>query len=267
MPGNVDGRSYLEGRGFDSEWSLRRHEALSYVSESELPAYIDHIPNLLMSNQSIGLTDALHDYLLDVSLRETEIQRQLRAETMNHPKHDMQIAPEQGQFMQLLTRLMGATKALEVGVFTGYSALSVAYALPDDGMLVACDISREYTAVAERYWAEAGVADRIDLRIAPALDTLQALRDGGAEGTFDLAFIDADKTEYDAYYEHALALLRSGGLILLDNMLQEGRVTDPNATDANTQAIQQLNAKLHNDERIHLSLLPVADGLTLALKR
>lgn len=220
-----------------------------------------------MSNQSIGLSDRVHDYLLDVSLRETEVQRRLREETMQHPQHDMQIAPEQGQFMQLLARLVDAKRALEIGVFTGYSALSVAYALPDDGTLVACDVSREYTAVAERYWRDAGVADRIDLRIAPAAETLQALRDDGADGTFDFVFIDADKTAYPTYYEHSLALVRQGGLILLDNMLRDGRVAQPDIADASVQAIHDLNERLHADERIDLSLLPVADGLTLARKR
>lgn len=223
-----------------------------------------------MSNQSIGLSDRVHDYLLDVSLRETEVQRRLRAETMQHPKHDMQIAPEQGQFMQLLARLVDAKRTLEIGVFTGYSALSVAYTLPDDGTLVACDINRDYTEVAEHYWNEAGVANRIDLRIAPALDTLQALREDGAEGTFDFVFIDADKISYPDYYEHSLALVRRGGLILLDNMLRDGRVADPDLDDlddASVQAIHDLNEQLHTDERIDLSLLPVADGLTLARKR
>jgi caffeoyl-CoA O-methyltransferase len=220
-----------------------------------------------MSNQSIGLSDHVHDYLLNVSLRETQVQRRLRAETMQHPKHNMQIAPEQGQFMQLLVRLIDAKRALEIGVFTGYSALSVAYALPDDGSLVACDISRDYTEIAEHYWNEAGVADRIDLRIAPALETLQALREDGAEGAFDFVFIDADKISYPDYYAHSLALVRSGGLIVLDNMLRDGRMADPDIDDASVQAIHDLNEQLHTDERIDLSLLPVADGLTLARKR
>ena len=219
-----------------------------------------------MSTRSIGLSDALHQYLLDVSLREPEVMRQLRDETARHPESDMQIAPEQGQFMQLLVRLMDAKKTLEVGTFTGYSALAVALALPDDGQLVACDVSEDYTRIARRYWAEAGVDDNIDLRIAPAVETLDALLDDGHAGTFDFAFIDADKPSYDAYYERALQLVRSGGLIVLDNMLRGGRVVDPDPDDASTQAIAQLNRKLHGDDRIHLSLIPVADGLTLALK-
>ncbi|NBB73170.1 MAG: methyltransferase [Bacteroidetes bacterium] len=214
-----------------------------------------------MSNRSIGLSASLHRYLLDVSLREPSLMQRLREETAQHPESDMQIAPEQGQFMQLLVRLMGAQKTLEVGTFTGYSALAVALTLPDDGQLVACDVSEDYTRIARRYWAEAGVDHKIDLRIAPAVETL------GHAGTFDFAFIDADKTSYDAYYERALQLVRSGGLIVLDNMLRHGRVVDPAPDDASTQAIVRLNDKLHDDERIHLSLIPVADGLSLALKK
>ncbi len=219
-----------------------------------------------MSTRSIGLSDALHQYLLDVSLREPDVMRRLRAETAQHPESDMQIALEQGQFMQLLVRLMDAKKTLEVGTFTGYSALAVALTLPDDGQLVACDVSEDYTRVARRYWKEAGIDRKIDLRIAPAVETLDALLDDGHAGTFDFAFIDADKPSYDAYYERALQLVRSGGLIVLDNMLRGGRVVDPNPDDASTQAIAQLNRKLRGDDRIDLSLIPVADGLTLALK-
>ncbi len=220
-----------------------------------------------MSNRTLTLTDDLYQYLLDVSLREPEVLRRLRRETASHPMARMQIAPEQGQFMALLVRLLGARRALEVGVFTGYSALAVALALPPDGTLTACDVSEDYTAVAQRYWQEAGVAGKIDLRIAPALETLEALLAEGQAGTFDFAFIDADKESYDAYYERALRLLRAGGLILLDNVLWSGRVAEADAQDADTQALRALNRKLHHDERIHLSLLPLADGLTLALKR
>jgi caffeoyl-CoA O-methyltransferase len=220
-----------------------------------------------MSNRSIGLSASLHRYLLDVSLREPDLMQRLREETAQHPESDMQIAPEQGQFMQLLVRLMGAQKTLEIGTFTGYSALAVALTLPDDGQLVACDVSEDYTRIARRYWAEAGVDHKIDLRIAPAVETLDALLDDGHAGTFDFAFIDADKTSYDTYYERALHLVRPGGLIVLDNVLRHGRVVDPAPDDASTQAIARLNDKLHDDERIHLSLIPVADGLTLALKK
>ncbi|NBC16266.1 MAG: SAM-dependent methyltransferase [Bacteroidetes bacterium] len=220
-----------------------------------------------MSNKTIGLSDDLHQYLLDVSVREPEVLRRLRAETMRHPMGEMQIAPEQGQFMQVLVRMLGARRTLEVGTFTGYSALAVALALPDDGQVVACDVNEAYTAIARDYWEAAGVADRIDLRIAPALETLDALLDDGQAGTFDFAFVDADKANYDGYYERALALLRPGGLVALDNMLRGGRVADPSVDDAATQAIRALNEKLRADDRIHLSLVPIADGLTLALKK
>jgi predicted O-methyltransferase YrrM len=220
-----------------------------------------------VSRQTLTLDDRLYHYLLDVSLREPEILRRLREETARHPKAEMQIAPEQGQFMALLVRLLGARRLLEVGVFTGYSSLAMALALPPDGRLIACDVSEEFTAVARRYWAEAGVADRIELRIAPAVETLDALLAAGEAGRFDLAFIDADKPSYDAYYERSLALLRPGGLILLDNTLQEGQVADPGVETENVIAIRRLNEKLLGDTRIDLSLLPVADGLTLARKR
>lgn len=222
-----------------------------------------------MSARSIGLSDALHQYLLDVSLREPAVMRRLRAETAEHPKSNMQIAPEQGAFMQLLVRMLGARRTLEIGTFTGYSALAVALALPGDGQVVACDISEDYTRMARRYWTEAGVADKIDLRIAPALDTLDDLLGGGQAGTFDFAFIDADKTQYDAYYERSLQLLRPGGLAVLDNVLRDGRAADPDPDpdDESTRAIQRLNKKLHTDQRVHLSMIPVADGLTLALKK
>ena len=220
----------------------------------------------LMSIRSIGLSDVLHRYLLDTSLREPDVMRRLREETAQHPESNMQIAPEQGQFMQLLVRLVGAERTLEVGTFTGYSALAVALTLPDDGQLVACDVSEDYTRVARRYWQKAGVAHKVDLRIGPAVDTLDTLLNDGQAGSFDFAFIDADKTGYDAYYERSLQLVRSGGLIMLDNMLRSGRVVDPDPDDASTQAIHRLNEKLHRDDRIHLSLIPVADGLTLALK-
>lgn len=219
-----------------------------------------------MSNRSIGLSESLHQYLLDVSLREPDIMRRLRDETAQHPDSDMQIAPEQGQFMQLLVRMLSAKKTLEIGTFTGYSALAVALTLPDDGQFVACDVSEEYTRVARRYWKEAGVDHKIDLHIAPAVETLDALLKDGHAGTFDFAFIDADKTQYDAYYERSIHLVRPGGLIVLDNVLRHGRVVDPAPDDASTQAICQLNEKIHGDDRVHISMVPVADGLTLALK-
>ncbi len=219
-----------------------------------------------MTNKTITLTDDLYDYVLSVSLREPALLKRLREETARDPMARMQIAPEQGQFMALLVQLLGAKKALEIGVFTGYSSLCVALALPADGTLVACDVSEEWTAVARRYWAEAGVAGKIDLRLAPALETLDILLKDGQAGSFDFAFIDADKTGYDAYYERTLQLLRPGGLIVLDNMLRGGRVIDAAERGADTQAIRELNTKLHRDKRVSLSLLPIADGLTLALK-
>lgn len=218
-----------------------------------------------MSRRSIHLTDELNDYLVDVSLREPDVLRRLREDTAGLERADMQISPEQGQLMALLVRLMGARRVLEVGTFTGYSALVVALALPEDGRVVACDVSEEWTAVARRYWAEAGVEDRIDLRLAPALDTLSGLLEAGEEGTFDFAFLDADKENLDAYYEAALRLVRTGGLVAIDNTLWSGRVADPAATDAGTEAMRALNAKIHTDERVLPSLLPVGDGLTLAL--
>lgn len=220
-----------------------------------------------MSKQTIGLDNQLYDYLLSASLREPEILRQLRQETANLPNAMMQIAPEQGQFMALLVQLMGATKTLEVGVFTGYSSLSVALALPPEGKIIACDVSEEYTSVARRYWQAAGVADKIDLRLAPAIDTLDQLLAEGQAGTFDFAFIDADKNNYEGYYERSLQLVRPGGLIAIDNVLWSGRVADSQDRDKSTQSIRNLNKKLHQDERVTLSLVPIADGLTLALKR
>ena len=220
-----------------------------------------------MSNQSIGLPDELHEYLLSVSLREPDVMQRLRTETAEHPRSEMQIAPEQGQFLRFLVRLIGVRRSIEVGVFTGYSALAIAMELPPTGTLVACDVSEEYTGVARRYWVEAGVADRIDLRIAPAEETLSALLEDGQDGTFDFSFIDADKETYDTYYEQSLKLLRPGGVIALDNMFRGGRVTDPEVEEESVRAIQRLNEKLRDDERIDLSMLPLADGVTLAMKR
>lgn len=220
-----------------------------------------------MLKRTLGLDDQLYDYLLSASLREPEILRQLRQETASHPRSIMQIAPEQGQFMALLVQLLGATKTLEVGVFTGYSSLCVALALPPTGKVVACDISEEFTSVARRYWQAAGVADKIDLRIAPALETLDQLLAAGQAETFDFAFIDADKNNYEAYYERSLQLVRRGGLIAIDNVLWSGRVADPEDRDRQTETIRALNEKLHHDERVTLSLVPIGDGLTLALKR
>ena len=220
-----------------------------------------------MSNRSLILTDALYAYLLTHSGQEPEILKALRQETAQHPMAQMQIAPEQGQLMALLIQLMGAKKALEVGVFTGYSALRVALALPPDGRLVACDISEDYTAIARRYWQQAGVADKIDLRLAPATETLAQLMAEGQQNSFDFAFIDADKSNYPTYYEQVLQLVRPGGLIAIDNVLWSGRVADPAVTDNRTQTLRRFNDALAADPRIVLSLVPIADGLTLALKK
>ena len=225
------------------------------------------ILNPTMPKQTIGLDDRLYNYLLSVSLREPEILRQLRQETNNHPQAIMQISPEQSQFMALLVQLLGAKKTLEVGVFTGYSSLSVALALPHDGKIIACDVSEEYTAIARRYWQKAGVVDKIDLRLAPALETLDRLLADGQAETFDFAFIDADKVNYEGYYERSLQLVRPGGLIAINNVLWGGKVAYSQFQNSSTLAIRALNQKLHHDERVNLSLVPIADGLTLALKR
>ena len=220
-----------------------------------------------MSDKFLSLTDSIYEYLGAVSLREPDVLRRLREETAELPMARMQIAPDQGQFMSLLIQLINAKKTLEVGVFTGYSSLCVALALPADGEVVACDVSEEWTQIARRYWREAGVAEKITLRIAPAVETLDELIAGGQAGTFDFAFIDADKGGYESYYERALKLVRAGGLIAVDNVLWSGRVADPEDREEDTVAIRAFNQKLHADERVSLSMVPIADGLTLALKR
>lgn len=220
-----------------------------------------------MSKRSISLTDSLYDYLLSVSLREPDLLLKLREETAADPAANMQISPEQGQFMGLLARLMGARRCLEIGVFTGYSSLALALALPDDGRIVACDVSEKWTSVARRYWAAAGVAHKIDLRLATAMETLDRLLADGEAGTFDFAFIDADKENYVGYYERALQLLRAGGLVVADNTLWSGRVADPENAEADTVALRHFNELLHGDSRVDLSLVPIGDGLSLARKR
>lgn len=217
-----------------------------------------------MSNRTIELNDALYDYLLDVSLRETEAQRGLRELTRAHKYAQMQIAPEQGQFMAMLVKLTGASKIVEIGTFTGYSALSMALALPEGGSITCCDVSEKWTSIGRPFWQEAGVAERIDLRIAPALDTLDQLLDDAGENSYDMAFIDADKANYTHYYERCLRLVRPNGLILFDNTLWSGQVADDSISDADTVALRDLNRMLHSDARIDLSLLPLGDGLTLA---
>lgn len=219
-----------------------------------------------MSNRTLNLDDTLYQYMLDVSLREHPVLAELRVDMRDHPRVSMQIAPEQGQFMALLVSLMGARRTLEIGVFTGYSTLAVALALPSDGSIVACDVSQEYTDIGRTYWQKAGVAHKIDVRLAPAVETLDALIAAGQSGCFDFAFIDADKSNYDSYYERCLTLLRQGGLIVIDNVFWGGSVARP-AQDEDTVALQALNRKLHSDRRVDLSMLPIADGLTLARKR
>ncbi|HKJ21450.1 MAG TPA: class I SAM-dependent methyltransferase [Gammaproteobacteria bacterium] len=220
-----------------------------------------------MSSKTLPLSDALYQYMLSVSLREPDLARRLREETARMPGAGMQISPEQGQFMSLLIQLMGATRTLEIGVFTGYSTLCTALAMPDDGRVVACDLNKEWTSIAERYWHEAGVADKIDLRLGPAVDTLEMLLMDGRHGTFDFVFIDADKANYLNYYTRALDLVRRGGVIAIDNVFWGGAVCDSTASDPDTNAIRELNNTLHADARIALSMVPIGDGLTLAMKR
>jgi len=215
----------------------------------------------------IPLSSELAQYIRDVSLREPDVLRRLREETASHPRVSMQISPEQGQFMALLIHFLGARRTLEIGVFTGYSSLVVALALPEDGRIIACDVSEEYTSVARRYWREAGVERKIDLRLRPAVQTLDDLIALGQAGSFDFAFIDADKENYDGYYERCLTLIRTGGLIAVDNVLWSGRVIDASVQDEDTRAIRDFNQKLHSDDRVWLSLLPIRDGVTLACKK
>ncbi|HLW74666.1 MAG TPA: class I SAM-dependent methyltransferase [Gammaproteobacteria bacterium] len=220
-----------------------------------------------MSNRTITMTDDLYAYLLGTSLREPVLLKRLRDETAKLPESRMQISPEQGQFMQLLVKLLDARRCIEVGVFTGYSSLAVALALPADGRLLACDVSEEFTAIARRYWQEAGMAGKIELKLAPALETLDARIKAGEAGSYDFAFIDADKANYIGYYERILKLLRAGGLVAVDNVLWSGRVLDAADESEDTRAIREFNAALCIDKRVDLSMLPIGDGLTLARKR
>lgn len=220
-----------------------------------------------MSDITLNLTPEVYDYMQKISLREPSVLQKLREQTHKMSMSQMQISPEQGQFMGLLIKLMHAKKTLDIGTFTGYSAISVALALPEDGKVIACDINIEWTKLAKRFWEMAGVAHKIDLRLAPATETLQALIDEGQGNSFDFAFIDADKANYLIYYEKSLQLVRSGGLIAVDNVLWSGKVADPNINDDKTQIIRELNAKISQDERVSISMLPVGDGLFLALKR
>jgi caffeoyl-CoA O-methyltransferase len=219
-----------------------------------------------MSRLTLTLDHRLYRYLVEHTVREHPAQTALREETARHPHGGMQISPEQGQLMALLVKLIGARQTLEIGVFTGYSALTVALALPPGGRVVACDVSEEYTRVARRYWEQAGVADRIELRLGPASATLDGLLANGEAGRFDFAFIDADKTSYDAYYERCLRLLRANGLVAIDNVLWGGEVAKK-SRDADTVALQALNDKIYRDERVDVAMLPIGDGVTLARKR
>jgi predicted O-methyltransferase YrrM len=220
-----------------------------------------------VSNKTFTMSDTLTAYMQKVSLREPDVLTRLREETSQQSMAMMQIAPEQGQFMQLLVKALGIRRAIEVGVFTGYSALCVALAMPDDGRIVACDVSTEWTDIARRYWKDAGVDHKIELRIAPAVETLDTLIGEQLENKFDFAFIDADKAGYKDYYERALVLIRPGVLIAIDNTLWNGNVADESNQTESTQAIRDLNRHIHADERVDISLLPIGDGLTLALKR
>ena len=215
-----------------------------------------------MPSKALNLDDRLLDYLHSVSLREPEVLQKLRAETAAHPRNQMQIAPEQGQFMALLVELLGARRILEIGCFTGYSSLAMSLALPTDGHIDTCDVDEETTAMARRYWQSAGQQDKIKLHLGPALDTLKKL-----QGPYDLVFLDADKVNYDNYLEASYSMLRPGGLILIDNVLWSGAVADPSVKDPDTEALRALNLKLQKDSRFTISMLPLADGLTLARKR
>ena len=229
---------------------------------------VPNAPENAVSSHTINLTDTLHEYLLRVGARESDIAKELRAETLRATSwHQMQISPEQGAFMQLLVRLLGARQTLEVGTFTGYSALVVAEALPADGRVIACDVSEEWTSIGKPFWERAGVAQRIDLRLGPAIETLDGLVAEGRSGEFDFAFVDADKANYDAYYERCLRLVRVGGVVGIDNVLWGGRVVQRRANDVGTEAIRSLNEKVAADPRVDVAMLPIGDGLTLARKR
>jgi predicted O-methyltransferase YrrM len=220
-----------------------------------------------VTSRTLALTDRIHQYVLRWGLDEPPVLARLREETASHPHASMQISPEQGAVLALLVELTDARRCLEIGTFTGYSSLAVALALPDDGRIVCCDVSDEYTSVARRYWAVAGVTDRIDLRLGPALETLDALLADGAAGTFDLAFIDADKTGYPDYWERCVELVRPGGVIALDNVLWGGRVADPDDDHPSTRAIREVNERVAADPRVRQVLLAIADGMTIARKR
>lgn len=220
-----------------------------------------------MTSRTLFLTEPLYDYLLKHSLREPEIMTELREETQKLPYGKGQIAPEQGQFMALLCKLIGAKTVIEIGTFTGYSALWLTSALPEEGQLLTCDINEEWTSIAQKYWQKAGLAHKIKLYLAPALETLDNLINEQESNTFDLIFIDADKRNYHHYYERALQLIRPGGLVLLDNVLWHGQVADLNMNNKSTAALRELNSFIRNDERVDISLVPIGDGMLLARKK
>jgi predicted O-methyltransferase YrrM len=220
-----------------------------------------------MSSRNGFIEERIYRYILDNSLRDLPVLEQLRRETAKMPMGGMQVSPDQGQFMGLMVKLTGARRIVEVGTFTGYSSLAMALALPEDGRIVACDVSEEYTQVARRYWKAAGVAHKIELRLGPGAQTLEKMLKAGEGGSYDLAFIDADKVSYDAYYEYCLKLLRQGGLIMIDNVLWGGRPANAEEKGEDTMAIRKLNAKIRADERVDQVLLSIGDGLTLARKR
>ena len=220
-----------------------------------------------MSSRNVYFDEKIYDYILENSLRDMPILEKLREETIKMPDGNMQISSVQGQFMALLVRMLEVKKIVEVGTFTGYSSLVMALALPENGQIVACDISEEYTEVAQRFWQEAGVVDKINLRLGLAVETLTEILSNGEAGTFDMAFIDADKRNYKVYYEQCLELLRPGGLILIDNVLWYGKPARLEETDTDTTAIRNFNKNIYKDERVEMSMITVGDGLTLALKR
>ena len=217
-----------------------------------------------MSTGILNLTNDLRDYLWEKGMKEHPALEELREETAQLPESVMQICPEQGALMANLVRLMSAKRTIEIGTFTGYSALAVALALPEDGKIVACDISEEWTSIGRKKWEQAGISDKIDLRIGPALETLEELLEDGHEASFDFAFIDADKTNYLDYYKKCLRLVRKGGVIAIDNVLWSGAVINSEINDDDTNAIRELNDFLSQDDRVSLSMVPIGDGLTLA---
>ena len=220
-----------------------------------------------MSSSTIGLSNELRKYMLDVSFRDDDILRQLREETLTLKEAQMQISPEQGALLSILTKILNAKKTLDIGVFTGYSSLVVARELPNDGLVVACDTSIEWTSIAKKYWKLAGVDNKVDLHLAPAIETLEKLIEDGQGSTYDFSFIDADKINYQSYYEYSLTLVKPGGIIAVDNVLWSGQVIDETDFEPATRAIRSFNEKLHQDDRVSISMVPIGDGLTLAYKK